>query len=105
VTGSLNYDGNFDWGEGIISAGTYRLSVSGFGGDAAESFQIQLNREFPLVCTADINADGLLNFFDVAAYIVRYNSNDPAADLTAPFGTLNFFDMSSFITLYNAGCP
>jgi len=58
-----------------------------------------------LACPADINNDGLLNFFDVAAYIALYNANDPAADLAAPFGTLNFFDLAAYIGLYNAGCP
>jgi hypothetical protein len=58
-----------------------------------------------LLCGADINGDGLLNFFDVAAYIALYNAQDPAADLAAPFGTLNFFDLAAYITLYNAGCP
>ena len=56
-------------------------------------------------CPADLNADGLLNFFDVAAYIALYNANDPAADLAAPFGILNFFDLAAYIASYNAGCP
>ncbi len=59
----------------------------------------------PPPCPADINADGLLNFFDVAAYIALYNADDPRADLAAPFGTLNFFDLAAYINLYNAGCP
>ncbi len=58
-----------------------------------------------LLCGADITGDGLLNFFDVAAYITLYNDGDPRADLAAPFGTLNFFDLAAYITLYNAGCP
>ncbi len=58
-----------------------------------------------LVCGADLNADGLLNFFDVALYITWYNDANPAADLAAPFDVLNFFDLAAYITLYNAGCP
>ena len=58
-----------------------------------------------LACPADLNRDGLLNFFDLAAYIALYNANDPAADLAAPFGTLNFFDLAAYIASYNAGCP
>jgi hypothetical protein len=56
-------------------------------------------------CEADVNADGLLNFFDISAFITLYNTSDTAADLAAPFGTLNFFDIAAYITLYNAGCP
>ncbi|MFK7885025.1 MAG: GC-type dockerin domain-anchored protein [Phycisphaerales bacterium] len=57
-------------------------------------------------CPADLAAPfGVLNFFDIAAYIALYNAMDPAADLAAPFGTLNFFDITAYIALYNAGCP
>lgn len=57
-------------------------------------------------CPADFAAPfGVLNFFDVAAYIGLYNAGDPAADLAAPFGSLNFFDISTYIGLFNAGCP
>jgi hypothetical protein len=56
-------------------------------------------------CSADINGDGLLNFFDLAAYVGLFNAGDPAADLAAPFGTLNFFDIAAYISTFNAGCP
>lgn len=57
-------------------------------------------------CDADL-ADpmGVLNFFDVAAFITAYNAMDLVADVAAPFGTFNFFDVSGYIALYNAGCP
>jgi hypothetical protein len=73
---------------------------------STQGISILYNRtNTPVPCPADINADGLLNFFDVAAYIALYNASDPAADLAAPFGTLNFFDLAAYIALYNAGCP
>jgi|GEM_PF-3664267 len=57
-------------------------------------------------CPADLAAPfGVLNFFDLAAYIGLYNAGDPSADLAAPFGSLNFFDVAAYIGLYNAGCP
>lgn len=57
-------------------------------------------------CPADFAEPfGVLNFFDVVAYIGLYNANDPAADIAAPFGSLNFFDISAYIGLFNAGCP
>lgn len=48
---------------------------------------------------------GVLNFFDVAAFISAFNAQDPSADIAAPFGAWNFFDVSTYITLYNQGCP
>lgn len=57
------------------------------------------------VCPADVNADGSVNFFDIAGFITLYNASDPAADIAAPFGTWNFFDVSAFLASYAAGCP
>ena len=56
-------------------------------------------------CLGDFDGDGLVNFFDISAYIDAYNANEPAADLSEPFGVWNFFDISAYIDAYNAGCP
>ncbi|MEZ6164187.1 MAG: GC-type dockerin domain-anchored protein [Phycisphaerales bacterium] len=55
-------------------------------------------------CLPDFTGDGVLNFFDVSAFINAFNANDPAADLNDD-GVWNFFDVSLFINAYNAGCP
>tara|TARA_R110000782_G_scaffold19101_4_gene52007 strand:- start:22018 stop:23574 length:1557 start_codon:yes stop_codon:yes gene_type:complete len=58
------------------------------------------------LCPADLAPPfGVLNFFDIAAYIALYNAMDPAADLAPPFGVWNFFDIAEYIAQYNAGCP
>lgn len=57
------------------------------------------------VCVPDLAPPfGVLNFFDVAAYLTLYTDQDPAADLNND-GLINFFDVSLFMTLFNAGCP
>ena len=48
---------------------------------------------------------GVLNFFDLAAYLDLYNAGDPTADLAPPFGVLNFFDLAAYLDAYNTGCP
>lgn len=58
-----------------------------------------------LPCPADLNTDGILNFFDLAAYLALFSAGDPAADLAAPFGVLNFFDLGEYLARFNAGCP
>ena len=55
-------------------------------------------------CPADFTGDGVLDFFDVSAFISAYNAMDPAADLNGD-GGFDFFDVSAFIGLYSAGCP
>ena len=56
-------------------------------------------------CTADLDADAAVTFFDISAFVTAFNAGDPAADLASPFGTFNFFDVSAYITAYNDGCP
>lgn len=53
-------------------------------------------------CFADLNGDGLVNFFDNSAYLAMYNNGDPEADLDRN-GSVNFFDYSIWITIYNNG--
>jgi hypothetical protein len=57
-------------------------------------------------CIADLAEPfGVLNFFDVSAFLGLYNGQQPAADLAEPLGVWNFFDVSAFLGAYNAGCP
>lgn len=55
-------------------------------------------------CSADINADHTLNFFDIAAYLVLYQSQNPSADWNND-GLVNFFDLAAYLDAYNTGCP
>lgn len=55
-------------------------------------------------CVADMDGNGVLNFFDVSAFLVAYLDNDPAVDFNND-GTLNFFDVSAFLVAYQEGCP
>jgi glycosidase len=54
-------------------------------------------------CNADLNGDGVLNFFDVSNFLAAYTSGNPAADFTND-GELSFFDVSAFLTIFNDGC-
>lgn len=48
---------------------------------------------------------GVLNFFDVAAYIGAFSNGDASADVAAPFGELNFFDVAAYISAFANGAP
>ncbi len=65
---------------------------------------INLSNPVAPSCPADLNNDGMLNFFDVSAFISAFSAMDPAADFTND-GTYNFFDVSAFISAFSAGCP
>lgn len=48
---------------------------------------------------------GVLNFFDISAYLSAFNAGDPSADLADPIGAINFFDLNAYLSAFNAGCP
>ena len=56
------------------------------------------------VCLADLTDDGLVNFFDVSAFLGAFSSEDPIADFDGN-GVFNFFDVSAFLNAFSAGCP
>lgn len=57
------------------------------------------------LCLPDLSEPfGILNFFDISAFLTAYQNHDPIADFNND-GSFNFFDVSAFLTAYNAGCP
>ena len=54
-------------------------------------------------CPADLNGDGVLNFFDISAFLGAFGAGDPVADFTGD-GVFNFFDISAFLSAFSAGC-
>ena len=103
VNTSITYDID---GDGIFND----PSSGNFNPDAPadESYSVALYvgyyQDGPAPCPADLTGDGMLNFFDVSAFLSAYNSMDPIADFTGD-GMFNFFDVSAFLSAYNAGCP
>ena len=70
---------------------------------------LELDRRVRITATcgcgpADLNTDGVINFFDVSVFLGAYNAGDIIADFTGD-GMFNFFDVSSFLSAYAAGCP
>jgi FG-GAP repeat protein len=59
---------------------------------------------FDIDCPADINGDGVLNFFDISAFLTAFNNQNPIADFNND-GFWNFFDISAFLAAFAAGCP
>jgi hypothetical protein len=60
--------------------------------------------ELPAACSADLNGDGQLDFFDVQAFLNFFASQDPRGDFNAD-GQFDFFDVQAFLNAYSAGCP
>ncbi|MGV6814148.1 MAG: matrixin family metalloprotease [Phycisphaerales bacterium] len=55
-------------------------------------------------CVADFTNDGIVDFFDVSAFLTGFNTQDPISDLTND-GIWDFFDISTFLQAFAEGCP
>lgn len=56
-----------------------------------------------LTCDADLSGDGVIDFFDVSAFLSYFSAQDVRGDLNND-GVFNFFDVSVFLQLYSQGC-
>ncbi|MDF1810129.1 MAG: FG-GAP repeat protein, partial [Phycisphaerales bacterium] len=76
--------------EGDILTSNYNQVENGLGTGVAYFIDA--------ICSADLNGDGSLDFFDISAMINTqpdYNGD----------GVFNFFDISAFLSDLNMGCP
>ena len=55
-------------------------------------------------CPGDLTGDGVVNFFDISAFLNAYGAQDPIADFNND-GKLNYFDISAFLSAFGVGCP
>jgi len=55
-------------------------------------------------CPADLFQDGVLDFFDIGAFLQHFGDENPIVDFTGD-GSFDFFDVSAFLTLFSEGCP
>ncbi len=54
-------------------------------------------------CLADLTGDGVLDFFDISAFLTALAAGDPVADFTGD-GSFDFFDISVFLGDFSFGC-
>lgn len=89
---------------GSISGNFDDIDFSGLGFNRRAFVTVDSDSvEVFVTCAADLNADGIANFFDLSVYLALFNSMDPAADLNND-GVLNFFDVLSFVNAMQFGC-
>lgn len=71
---------------------------------AERGLSILLNKTNPASCRVDLTEDGLIDFFDVSAFLDFFGADDPRADFTDDC-IFDFFDISAFLDAFSAGCP
>lgn len=56
-----------------------------------------------ITCSADLNADGQTDFFDVSAFLAAFNASVEPGDWNDD-GEFDFFDVSAYLASFDAGC-
>jgi hypothetical protein len=94
-------EGNASSGTGFITNYSYSedLGVTWTDFGSENPYHIRVNT----TCTGDINADGVIDFNDLLAFLNLYNDLDPAADFDGD-GVIDFNDLLAFINEYNLPC-
>ncbi|QOJ00203.1 MAG: multicopper oxidase domain-containing protein [Phycisphaeraceae bacterium] len=67
----------------------------------------EMMRRFVVVCPADFNTDGFIDFFDLDAYAACFEGGECPAGETADFngdGFVDFFDLDAYIGAFEGGC-
>ena len=91
--------------QGAVADGEWTLRVVDHSAyDTGVVMQVCLGVATSVACSPDLTGDGVLDFFDVSAFLGAYSSQDPIADFTND-GLFDFFDVSAFLTQFAAGCP
>lgn len=109
TTVSTGFDastGTYYWTAPDVGTSDARLRLVIRDPDGNESFD-DSDVSFTITgtsCAADLTGDGVLDFFDVSAFLNAYTAMDPLADFTSD-GVYDFFDVSAFLNAYNVGCP
>jgi hypothetical protein len=77
----------------------FRVTTSGGASNVATVTIV-----YDSLCRADLNGDGVLDFFDFLEFQDLFAAGDPRADFDGS-GVLDFFDFLAFQNEFAAGCP
>jgi len=99
-------DSNDDMGRSVAITGN--LAVTGasnadrFGSGSGAAYAYNIKEKAG--CPADLTGDGILDFFDISAFLAAFSASDPVADFSED-GVFDFFDISAFLSAFTKGCP
>ncbi len=92
------------FGEGFPNACVIDLIAQPARGRLIAATQGRGAWEIPLlVCGADFNCDGVVDFFDYLDFVAEFSSNGTAADFNADT-VIDFFDYLDFVAAFSLGC-
>ena len=71
---------------------------------AANRPQLVVDFTPPADCAPDLNGDGVLDFFDVQAFLQAFSTQNPVGDFNDD-SVFDFFDVQAFLQAFSSGCP
>ncbi len=92
---------DMNWAFGISFAGP-ACDSEGYTPMAQMEMQLSVKDNVLDECMADLNGDGVLNFFDISVMLSLFDDSSEC-DYNLD-GDCNFFDISDFLSDYRAGC-
>lgn len=104
--------GSFEWAYAVgnMSEGPGAFGAYGYSEDSGATWSsfgaknpYQMRVNVTPACTADFNADGVVNSQDFFDFLIAFFSGAPAADFNAD-GTINSQDFFDFLGVFFAGC-
>ena len=106
----INADGAEDIIDLFNADGFYQgpINAGGFNCDTGIPFaQVDLtmfHSQAIVDCPPDITLDGVLDIFDVFAFLDAFEIQDPIGDFNGD-GIFDIFDVFAFLDAFNTGCP
>jgi hypothetical protein len=95
----------------VDASGVYQATYSVYFGDASGNplagympAEVTIDWYAQSDCIADFVDDGVLDFFDVQAFLAAFSVHAPQADVIAD-GVFDFFDVQAFLSSFSQGCP
>ena len=84
-----------------FTGSTYNVGFdTDLDGDNDASDKIEIRNRFLQIEPAEYVLDGVLDNFDLSAFVILYNNSDPLADVNGD-SNINYFDLNAFLTAYN----
>lgn len=83
------------------TGGSYHIV---FNGQSGRSYYMRVPTLGADDCAPDLNADGVLDFFDVQLFLAWFSAHDDRADFNND-GDFDFFDVEEFLAAFSDGCP
>ena len=66
-------------------------------------FVLALAQDNDSTCSVDFDGDGFVDFFDFDAFVIAFETGEPAADFDND-GFIDFFDFDAYVIAFETGC-